>query len=744
MFTICAEDAVAVLPGIGTKRAERLSSLGINSVSDLLRHYPVRYEDRRNIRSIAEVRDGETALIFARVTRVNEPAFAARGKGGTGPPMRLWVTDGSGVLNVLFFNHRYLRNVFAEGARYLFYGAVRVSLDGPSMSHPDFERIEGGADVKGPGLVPVYGLTAGVTQKMLRNLLAQAIPAAEAEAEVIPGSVVTARHLAPPLYALTNIHFPSDEHALKSARYRLIYEELFLLQAGLFLLRNRGKAKGETKGDGSCVFLGKTHEPSPFVSLLSVREEFAGLLPYALTGAQERAISEVFADMAADRPMARLLQGDVGSGKTAVAMAAALFASRRGAQTLYMAPTEILAAQQAAEFARVFEGTGLRVGYLASGLPAGEKAAVKAALAAGDIDILIGTHALIEEDVRAPRLGLAITDEQHRFGVAQRLRLQEKGAGGAAAGIHVLVMTATPIPRTLAMLLYGDLDASALDEMPPGRQPVETRLIGADKRDAAYDFAEKEMAKGRQVYVVAAMIDETEVDADVDSPIKSANDDGDADDASSPCGGRGDSSLESAGVRLKTVVGLAEELAARFPHRRVGVLHGRLKPAEKDEAMGRFASGEIDLLVSTTVVEVGVNVPNAALMIVENAERFGLAQLHQLRGRVGRGAAKSFCVLISDSGSELAARRGEALVSTGDGFRIAEMDLLLRGPGDLFGVRQHGLPELKIADPARHIEVVHEAGEDVKAVFAQDPLLEAPEHAALRTKLDGTLLGNAG
>jgi ATP-dependent DNA helicase RecG len=337
---------------------------------------------------------------------------------------------------------------------------------------------------------------------------------------------------------------------------------------------------------------------------------------------------------------------------------------------------------------------------------------------------LIGTHALIEEDVRAPRLGLAITDEQHRFGVAQRLRLQEKGAGDREEAIHVLVMTATPIPRTLAMLLYGDLDASALDEMPPGRQPVETRLIGGSKRDAAYDFAENEMAKGRQVYVVAPMIDETEVDADKIEPSPFC-----------PC---------PPFCPVKTVGGLAEELIERFSDRRIGVLHGRMKATEKDAVMTRFVSGDIDLLVSTTVVEVGVNVPNASLMIVENSERFGLAQLHQLRGRVGRGAAKSFCVLISDSGSELAARRGKALEQTNDGFQIAEMDLLLRGPGDLFGVRQHGLPELKIADPARHIEVVHEAGEDVKALFAEDPLLEAPEHAALRTKLDGTLLGSAG
>jgi ATP-dependent DNA helicase RecG len=695
MMEIHSGDAVTVLTGVGPKRAERLAALKIESISELLRHYPTRYEDRRSIRAIADVRDGETALILARVTRIHVPAFGARGKGRSGPPMRLWVTDGSSVLSVLFFNYRYTQRAFEEGARYLFYGAVRVSLDGPSMSHPDFERVEKGEDVQGAGLVPVYALTAGVTQKTLRNLMAQALPAAGTEREVIPENAVTMRHLAPPSYALPNIHFPENEHALKSARYRLIYEELFLLQAGLFLMRNRGRQKGtglvSSKKDAGTV---------PFC-LPDVKAEFASLLPYALTGAQERAIAEIYADMQDGKPMARLLQGDVGSGKTAVAMAAALLAARSGRQTLYMAPTEILAAQQAAEFARIFSPAGLRVGYLASGLSSAGKTAVKDGLAAGEIDILVGTHALLEEDVRPLRLGLAVTDEQHRFGVAQRLKLQEKGVGGTAG---VLVMTATPIPRTLAMLLYGDLDASALDEMPPGRKPIETRLIGADKRDAAYDFAGKEMAKGRQVYVVAPMIDEEE---------------------------------EEGETGLKTVVGLAEELAARFPGRRLGVLHGRMKPAEKETAMTRFASGEIDLLVSTTVVEVGVNVPGATMMIIENAERFGLAQLHQLRGRVGRGAEKSRCVLLSDSGSEIAVKRGKALESTNDGFRIAEMDLLLRGPGDLFGVRQHGLPELKIADPARHIEVVHEAGADVKALFAKDPLLEAPEHAALRDRLEG-------
>ncbi|GHU64265.1 ATP-dependent DNA helicase RecG [Clostridia bacterium] len=758
-------DQVALLPGVGAKRAQRLTSLKIESVGDLLRHYPVRYEDRRRIRKVTEVRDGETALISARVTRVSVPPFSARGGRGPGPPMRLWATDDSGVLTILFFSHRYLRNTFIEGGRYLFYGTVRASLNGASMAHPDFEKIDEPADgeaVKAAGFVPVYALTAGVTQKILRNLIGHAIPAADAEGEMIPSRIVTARHLAPPSYALRNIHFPENEHALKSARYRLIYEELFLLQAGLFLLRNRGSRLGAR--DDGCVSLrpptfallspplsafaslsvfplptevgGKKASRNPNID--NVREEFAGLLPYSLTGAQERAIAEIFADMQEARPMARLLQGDVGSGKTAVAMAAALLAGRRGTQTLYMAPTEILAVQQAAEFARVFAQTGLKVACLTSGLTTAGKTAVKEALAAGEIDILVGTHALIEDDVLPSRLGLAVTDEQHRFGVAQRLRLQEKGhrrGDGSAGAVDVLVMTATPIPRTLAMLLYGDLDASALDEMPPGRKPIRTRLAGAEKRDAVYEFAEKVMAKGRQVYVVASMIDERETDDGL--RVGDRNDMG--------CGhndiggGPGDD-----GSALKTVTGLAEELAARFPHRRIGVLHGRMKPAEKDVVMTRFVAGEIALLVCTTVVEVGVNVPNATLMIIENAERFGLSQLHQLRGRVGRGAAKSHCVLISDSNSELAVKRGKALEETNDGFKIAEMDLLLRGPGDLFGVRQHGLPELKIADPAKHIEVVQESGEDVKALFARDPLLKAPEHAALRIKLDEILLGVSG
>ena len=597
--------------------------------------------------------------------------------------------------------------MFAEGTCYLFFGTIHIGMNGASMSHPDFEMIESEELAQGTGLVPVYPLTAGITQKMMRALTKHAMPAADATPEVIPEKIVVSRHLAPPSYAFRHIHFPENEHNLKSSRYRLIYEELFLLQAGLFYIRSRGSQRKTA--------VSTKDSKTQLIDSDEVSKEFAGLLTYKLTGAQQRSTAEIYADIQADRPMARLLQGDVGSGKTAVAMAAALLAARMGKQTLYMAPTEILASQQYAEFERVFEKAGLKVGYLVSGLTAAEKNSVKNDLATGTINILVGTHALLEEDVRPACLGLAITDEQHRFGVAQRLKLQEKNTKNP---INVLVMTATPIPRTLAMLLYGDLDSSVLDEMPPGREPVKTHLAGSKKRDATYDFAEKVMEKGHQVYVVAPAIEETEEDE------------------------AGRSFIEESG--LKTVTGIAEELSKRFPNHCVSALHGRMKPVEKDEIMARFSAGEINLLVSTTVVEVGVNVPNATLMIVENAERFGLAQLHQLRGRVGRGSKKSHCILISDSDSELAVKRSEALESTNDGFRIAEMDLLLRGPGDLFGVRQHGLPELKIADPAKHLEVVREAGEDVKAIFAEDPLLEAQEYAALRKRLNDTWLRSAG
>jgi len=688
-------DPVTSLPGVGVRRAETLSKLEIRSIEDLIRHYPKRYEDRRQPTPVNSLRDGEAALVRVCVRHVVHAP--SRKYGGAMPriPMKVVCGDDSGEMTLLFFNARYLAHAFREGAEYWVYGTARVGLAGVSMAHPDFDeaaREDSGDGIQavdaGAGIVPVYPLTAGLTQKFMRTLIRAAIPAVERMDEFIPEYVLEERRLAPIGYALKHIHFPEDGHALNAAKYRLIYEELFLLQAKL--LYARGSARGANKRAPVCV---------PDTGVFDA----AGLFDFELTGAQRRVIEEIRLDMSASAPMNRLLQGDVGSGKTAVAAAAAMFAAGAGLQAAIMAPTEILAAQHFLEFERLFLKSGIRTALLTASISAAQRRETLEGLKTGEILIVTGTHALIGPEVVFHRLGLVVTDEQHRFGVRQRLRLREKGEEPDA-----LVMTATPIPRTLALMLYADLDVSILDEAPPGRKPVSTRFIDSSKRDAAYEFAEREMNAGRQVYVVAPSI-------------------GDGEDAMPD---EADRPLEE--DALKSAVGLFEELTARFPHRRVGLMHGRMKSGQKDESMRAFAAGETDLLVSTVVIEVGVNVPNATLMVIENSERFGLAQLHQLRGRVGRGAAKSYCVLISDSKSELSVKRGETLALEHDGLRIAELDLTLRGPGDLFGVRQHGLPELRLADPVKHIDILQKANNDAQGLLKRDPGLMSPEHTVLR------------
>jgi len=619
--------------------------------------------------------------------------------------MKVLCGDESGEMTLLYFNARWMAGVFREGAEYWVYGTAHRDLAGVSMAHPEVESIPEGAEdgeaaLAGAGFVPVYPLTAGVTQKFLRGLVKSAMPEAASVSDVLPAENAAARRLAPVGYALENIHFPADEHALNAARYRLIYEELFLFQAQVLYARKRGDAD-----TGVCT-ASESLKP----------DEAAGLFTYELTGAQRRAIAEIHADMASTSPMRRLLQGDVGSGKTAVAAAAAFFAAKSGFQTAIMAPTEILAAQHFTEFSRLFRDVGISVCMLTSGLSAAQKREAKEGLISGENMIAIGTHALLEPDVTFKNLGLVVTDEQHRFGVRQRLRLREKGKAP-----DTLVMTATPIPRTLALMLYADLDLSVLDEMPPGRKPVTTRYINSGKRDDAYDFAERVMASGRQVYVVAPSIGDDEgFDQVIDSD--------------------GLVSDETQSVVMASALELVEELAERFPHRRVEVLHGRMKGEKKEEIMQRFTVGLIDMLVSTVVIEVGVNVPNATMMIVESAERFGLAGLHQLRGRVGRGAAKSFCVLISDATTELAVKRLETVAREADGFRIAELDMELRGSGDLFGVRQHGLMGFKIADPAKHMDILQAANRDAQETLARDSGLCLPEHAALRRRIEASLV----
>ena len=540
-------------------------------------------------------------------------------------------------------------------------------------------------------IMPIYPLTAGISNNLLSGLALRCVQdCAQAMPEILPFRVRQAHALAACGYSYQNIHFPASEEALALARRRLIFEELFYLSCGLAFLRSR------REGASGPVFRRERLEP------------FFDLLPFSLTEAQRRAIREAAEDCASGRPMNRLVQGDVGSGKTMVAAACCFLAWKSGWQAALMAPTEILAEQHFRTLSGVLAPAGLRVGLLTGSLRAGEKKKVRAALAAGEIDLLVGTHAILSAGVEFARLGLVVTDEQHRFGVGQRSALAAKGGGLSP---HVLVMSATPIPRTLALIIYGDLDVSVIDELPPGRTPVETFLVGEDKRTRMYQFVRRQVAEGRQVYIVCPAVEEVQPSPEGEEPPPGFAD-------------------------LKAVTAYARDLQERvFPDLRVGFVHGRLKPREKEAAMAAFAGGALDVLVSTTVIEVGVDVPNASLIIVENADRFGLSQLHQLRGRVGRGRHQSYCVLITSNRNQETRARLKVLTRTTDGFRISEEDLKLRGPGDFFGKRQHGLPQMRIADLAGDTRLLKEAQEAAQALLAEDPALARPEHQPLKEQI---------
>ena len=534
-------------------------------------------------------------------------------------------------------------------------------------------------------IVPVYPLTAGITNHLLCTLTQQAVAAcAQDMPETLPRGVRLDHELAQAEFSYRNIHFPESFQALELARRRLTFEELFYLSAGLAMLKER-------RGD----VLGCAIPSRPM-------EEFLARLPFPLTGAQRRVMEEISRDMASGRPMNRLVQGDVGSGKTVVAAYAAWLAAGAGYQSALMAPTEVLAEQHFRSLSALLEPAGVRVGLLTGSItPAGKKK-VRQALAAGEIDLIIGTHALLSQGVEFARLGLMVADEQHRFGVAQRAALAAKGDSP-----HVLVMSATPIPRTLALIIYGDLDVSVIDELPPGRTPVETYVVREDKRARMYNFVRRLVGEGRQVYIICPAVEEN-----TEGTMQNVEWEGDG-----------------PALDLKAVTTYAKKLQTEvFPDLKVDFLHGKMKPKEKESVMAAFAAGETQVLVSTTVIEVGVDVPNAALIIIENAERFGLSQLHQLRGRVGRGKHQSYCVLITNTRSVEAMQRLRTLASTTDGFKISEEDLKLRGPGDFFGSRQHGLPQMKLADLAGDMRLLSEAQESARRLLMADPTLSQPEN----------------
>ena len=674
-------DSLRTLPGVGPARAGSLEKLGLQTVEDLLGYYPRGYEDRRLAATIASAPADVPVCLTLMVAE--EPRLSRIRKGLELVKVRL--VDDTGSLTATFFNQSYLKNALREGETYVCFGRVEGTSNRKQMTNPVCERAD---RVKYNGrILPVYHLTHGISNNFLAGLALQCVEDCAGQVEeAMPHELRQAHVLATVEFACRNIHFPKDETALEVARRRLIFEELFSLTCGMALLRHRrDRAAGRT-------------------FRIPDVEDFLALLPFHLTGAQRRVMEEMSADLSSGVPMNRLVQGDVGSGKTMLAAYGAWVTAKNGCQCALMAPTELLAEQHYRSLAPLLGQAGLRVGLLTGAVKGKARKELYAALEEGTMDLVIGTHALISEGVAFANLGLVVTDEQHRFGVAQRAALAAK----AAVPPHVLVMSATPIPRTLALIIYGDLDVSVVDELPPGRSPVETYVVGEDKRQRMYNFVRKLVGEGRQAYMVCPAVEE----------------------------GDGEDQEPGGPVPLKAAVTYAETLRTQvFPDLRVGLVHGKMKSKEKDAVMTAFAAGELDVLVSTTVIEVGVDVPNAALMIVENADRFGLSQLHQLRGRVGRGKHQSYCVLVTATRSQDSRERLRVLSKTNNGFKIAEEDLRLRGPGDFFGSRQHGLPQLGIADLAGDMRVLKEAQTAAEELLRADPGLTEPEHAGLLARV---------
>ena len=666
---------IRYIKGVGEARAKAFEKLGVFTLGDLIAYYPRRWEDRSQLYPIRDLPEGEYACCRAMIA---QPPTAARIRGGQ-TLVQVRAVDEGGVLDVSFFHQEYRKNVLHPGETYIFYGKVEGGGVRRRMVNPLLET-EGKQLLTGR-IMPIYPLTAGLTQTMVAKAVRQGLDQCrDLPEDVLPDGIRQAHHLCYAGFAYENIHFPASEEALNTARRRLVFEELFLLSCGLSLLRQRR----ETVAGLPC----QAADMAPFYAAL----------PFALTAAQRRAIADAVGDMTSGRPMNRLCQGDVGSGKTMVAAGCVWFAAQSGWQSALMAPTEILARQHYENLTPLFEKFGLRCALLTGSTKARERRDILENLALGSIDLCIGTHALLTEDVSYARLGLVITDEQHRFGVNQRAALGQK-----AENPHMLVLSATPIPRTLALIIYGDLDVSVMNELPPGRQKVDTFAVGESYRQRVNQFIRKQVEAGHQVFIVCPLVGQEDHIPD---------------------------ERKAAAAYAKK---LREEV---FPDLRVCLLHGKMKPKEKEKVMEDFAAGNGDILVATTVVEVGVDVPNATCMVVENAERFGLSQLHQLRGRVGRGQAKSYCILLSEHPSEETKRRLKVMTKTNDGFEISREDLALRGPGDFFGQRQHGLPALKIADLSCDMALLDEAQQAAKNWMAQDPGLEKPESGALRTRIE--------
>lgn len=665
---------IQYVKGIGPKRAYKLNKLGIFTLKDLLYYFPRQYEDRNNLKKIAQLQNEDKATIKAVILGITT---SNPKKGMT--LTKVDIKDETGYAKLVFFNQPYISNAFKSGDTILVFGKVKKEFKNIELSSCEIEHLSN-APKNTCKIMPIYPLTFGVTNKEIMSIIKSVLSNKELVIkEYLPKAIIDKYKLCSIDYAIKNIHAPSSKENFKIALYRIIFEEFLILQLGLFMFKN-----GVTEVEGI-----KFKENDKLKDIIDS-------LPFKLTKAQNRALNEIIEDMQSSKVMNRLVQGDVGSGKTVVALLALANCVLNGYQGALMAPTEILAEQHYISLTETLKEFGMNVELLVGSLTKKQKEKVLERVKNKEIDILIGTHALIEDKVEFNNLGIVITDEQHRFGVRQRGKLSDKGNNP-----DVLVMTATPIPRTLALILYGDLDISIIDELPPGRQPIDTIAVSKDKRDRAYNnLVRAEVEKGRQVYIVCPLVEESE------------------------------------SIEAKAAVELVEELKQEyFSDLKVGLLHGKMKASEKDNIMKSFKNKELDILVSTTVIEVGVNVPNATLMIIENAERFGLAQLHQLRGRVGRGKHKSYCILIYASKSEICRQRMSIMEETNDGFKISEKDLEIRGPGEFFGTRQHGLPELKIANIFKHMKILKIAQQEARYIIGEDSKLQNSKNKLLKNEI---------
>ena len=664
-------DPITILKGIGPSKAKLFANLNIFTLRDLICHFPRGYEDRTRLIPIEKLEPDVPACFKAMVMNTPRTAHIRKGLDLT----RVQVADHTARLNITFFNNRFAAENLQYGKEYIFYGAVSGDFVGYSMTNPVFEALDS-APVTTRRILPIYPLTAGLTNAALLKTVRQALAICDPPAEIIPESVRKEYGILPADRAYTAIHEPASMEEATLAKRRLIFEEFFVFSAGLSLMRASRVEKRTVSYANTDL------------------KPFHLALPFQLTNAQNRAISEIMEDFRSGTPMNRLIQGDVGSGKTMVAMAAAYCASKNGKQSALMAPTEILAEQHYASFCKLLEPMGISVALLTGSMTPKEKRTVRAAIENGEVDLAIGTHALLSDTTVFCDLGLVIADEQHRFGVGQRARLSGKGIDP-----HILVMSATPIPRTLALLMYGDLDVSIIDELPPGRETVDTFLVGESYRARINAFIRKQVSEGHQCYVVCPAVEE--------------NDE----------------------LNLKAATQWAEVLQSVFPDLRIALLHGQMKGAEKEAVMTEFAKGNADVLVATTVIEVGVDVPNATLMVIEDADRFGLSQLHQLRGRVGRGKAKSYCILTSHNRNPETLQRLKAFCKTNDGFKIAEEDLKLRGPGDFFGSRQSGLPAFQVANLSMDLQTLKDAQAASAAWIDAEGTSDTPEAKALRSRI---------